>query len=62
MFTYNTKNGETGVACFCNDHKTIRVFEGNVDGSDDKNMNYDEFIKNYKFELLNEFEKPKFKV
>lgn len=62
LFTYNIKTGGTGVASFCNDCKHIMVFEGKEDGSDDKYMNYDEFIKNYKFELSNEYETPNFKL
>lgn len=49
LYTCNIKTGTTGVAVFYNDNKTIKVYEGNGDGSDDKEMDYKDFIENYYF-------------
>lgn len=52
-----TKNKETegiGCASICQDGR-IAVYEGNPDGSDDKIMTAEEFIKNYEFEMVEEW-------
>ena len=41
---------------FYKDDKTIKVFEGNGDGSDDKEMDYKTFVKNYDFFVAHEIE------
>lgn len=52
LVTHNKKNGNEGCASFHrSDKNIIFVFEGNPDGSDDKSMTLDEFIKNYTFEV-----------
>lgn len=51
LLTYNLNTKEEGCASFFNDDKTIQVFEGNSDGSDDKKMDYETFVKNYKFRI-----------
>ncbi len=56
LFTYNEKTKQKGVASFCNDGKTIKVFEGNSDGSDDKVMDYETFVNNYLFYVAHEVE------
>ena len=52
--TKNTKTGWMGCASFYNDNKTIKVFEGNGDGSDDAEYTYEEFIKKYEYKLIEE--------
>lgn len=56
LFTHNNKTGTDGVATFCLDDKTIKVFEGNGDGSDDKEMDYETFVENYNFYVAHEIE------
>lgn len=58
LHTQNISTGISGVASFYNDCKTIKVFEGNLDGSDDIEMNYKEFINNYNYAVANEFDNP----
>lgn len=57
LFTHNFETGTNGVASFCLDDKTIKVFEGDGDGSDDKEMDYETFINNYDFCVAHEIEK-----
>lgn len=52
----NKKTGNIGVASFCNDNKTIKIFEGNSNGSDDKVISYEEFINGYEYHIGNELE------
>ena len=52
----NRKTGNIGVASFCDDNKTIKIFEGNPDGSDDKVIGYKEFINDYEYHIGNELE------
>ena len=53
--TTNKKTGWIGVASFfTNGENKIRVNEGNPDGSDDDDYTYEEFLNNYKFEILHE--------
>lgn len=47
--THNKIKGWDGCASFCNDGESIRVFEGNPDGSDDKTMSFYKFVRNYSF-------------
>lgn len=54
--THNLEIGTNGVASFCNDNKTIKVFEGNEDGSDDREIDYETFIKEYEYYVSHEFE------
>ncbi len=56
LFTHNIDTGTNGVATFYKDDKTIKVFEGNGDGSDDKEMNYETFVSNYEFYVAHEIE------
>lgn len=48
--TINKTKKNKGVASVCKNDK-VMVFEGNPDGSDDKAISIDEFIKNYQFFL-----------
>ncbi len=54
--THNLKNGTNGVATFYLDNKTIKVFEGNGNGSDDREMDYKTFVKEYEYYVSHEFE------
>ena len=52
-------------SCLCdktaviyNDGKTIKVFAGNSDGSDDIELNYLDFINHYNYIVGKEFEYP----
>ncbi len=56
LFTHNNKTGTDGVATFYLDDKTIKVFEGNGDGSNDKEMDYKTFVENYSFYVAHEIE------
>lgn len=56
LFTYNINTGEKGVASFYTNGKKLKVFEGNEDGSDDKEMNYNDFVNNYNFIVANEYD------
>lgn len=56
LFTHNIETGTDGVASFYPDNKLIKVFEGNGDGSDDKEMDYETFINNYEFYVAHEIE------
>lgn len=58
LFTYNKNNENIGVASFINGENKVKVFEGNSDGSDDMVMSYEDFIKNYKFKVSNEYDNP----
>ena len=49
--TKNIKTGWDGCASFIREDNKIKVFEGNGDGSDDKEMTYEEFINNYKYQI-----------
>lgn len=52
LFTKNKKTGEMGCAnFFTNGEKKVMVYEGNGDGSDDKELTYEEFINNYDYKL-----------
>lgn len=48
--TINKTKRIQGVASVCKNGK-VMIFEGNPDGSDDKAVSIDEFIKNYQFFL-----------
>ena len=52
--TQNKKTGWYGCASFLNDGESIKVFEGNGDGSDDKVMSFYEFAKKYSFGIAND--------
>ncbi len=56
LFTHNIEKGTDGVATFYKDDKTIKVYEGNGDGSDDKEMDYETFVNNYSFYVAHEIE------
>lgn len=56
MFTHNNNTGNDGTASFYLDDKTIKVYEGNSDGSDDKEMDYKTFVNNYSFYFAHEME------
>lgn len=56
IFTHNKNTGEDGVATFYLDNKTIKVFEGKEDGSEDKEMDYKTFLENYDYHMSHEFE------
>ena len=47
--THNKKTGWDGCATILLDGDNIKVIEGNPDGSDDKIMTIDKFVKNYSF-------------
>ena len=52
--TICTKNKETnseGCALFLNVNGKIKVFEGNGDGSDDKEMLFKNFLRDYTYEI-----------
>lgn len=49
MFTRNYETGDLGVASFCSDGKSVLVFEGAGDGSDDKKMDFEAFVNGYDF-------------
>lgn len=51
LFTKNKKQNIDGIALFFSDCEKIKVFEGNANGLDDKEMSFQEFISNYDFEL-----------
>lgn len=58
MFALHRESGKTGVASFFTDgSKNITVFEGNGDGSEDRDMDYETFVKEYEFCIAHEFEK-----
>lgn len=58
----HTRNKETGsIGCanfFGNGADKVIVYEGKGDGSDDKEMGFDEFLANYDYVLADEDEKP----
>lgn len=54
--TRNKITGWDGCASFFNDGESIRVFEGNPDGSDDTTMSFNKFVKNYSFGIGVEME------
>ena len=58
----HVKNKNTGtVGCanfFGNGADMVKVYEGNGDGSDDKEMGFDEFLANYDYALADEDEQP----
>lgn len=54
--THNLKTGTIGVASFYLDNKTIKVYEGNGDGSEDREMDYETFVKEYEYYVSHEFE------
>ena len=56
IVTTNKKTNVEGSAAFLNKQDMIRVYEGAEDGSDDKDLTLDEFLENYYFELLVEFD------
>lgn len=57
LHTHNKQTGWIGVASFfTNGEDMICVYEGNSDGSDDKDMSFNDFIKNYDFYLGHEME------
>lgn len=58
IFTHNKETGFNGVAHFLNDGKTIKVFEGDSSGSDDIELNYDEFVEKYEYAQGYEFDNP----
>ena len=58
LYTYNVSTGTYGVANFCGDNKHVKVYEGKSDGSNDKIITYDEFIRNYRFKIDYEMSKP----
>lgn len=49
LITINKKTKWNGCAIIHDD--LIYVFEGNPDGSDDKQVSYEEFVENYEFFL-----------
>lgn len=52
LFTHNRELGYDGVAHFYGDElHMVKVFEGNSDGSDDKEMDVLQFLKSYDFKL-----------
>ena len=53
--TINKELNITGVGSFCANNR-IKVFEGNSDGSDNKIYSYEEFICNYKYDVVKECE------
>jgi len=57
ILTTNKKTYLEGTAAFLTKKQDmIRVYEGDEDGSDDKDLTLDEFLENYYFELLVEFD------
>ncbi len=54
LSTHNYKTNQDGVALFNNSEEIIKVFEGNEDGSDDKEISYDSFINNYSYQVVHE--------
>jgi len=57
LHTHNKQTGWIGVASFfTNGEDKIGVYEGNPDGSDDKDMTFEDFINNYDFYLGHEME------
>ena len=58
LHVQNIETGLSGVASFYNDGKTIKVFAGNSDGSDDIELNYLDFINHYNYIVGKEFENP----
>ncbi len=53
LTTRNKITGDYGCAYFQPNNK-IGVFEGNEDGSDDKEVSYDTFANNYSYKVCNE--------
>lgn len=51
IMTHNLKTNEEGFASFLNTDKGVRVYEGKEDGSEDKNMSYEKFLKNYSYKI-----------
>ena len=58
LHVQNIETGLSGVASFYNDGKTIKVFAGNSDGSDDIELNYLDFINHYNYIVGKDFENP----
>ena len=55
LFTKNKNNGWECFASFwTNGQDRIGVYEGAGDGSDDKDMSFEEFLENYDYELKEE--------
>lgn len=52
LSTHNKKMGWDGVALFfTNGQDMIRVYEGNSNGLNDKDIPFEEFIKNYSYKV-----------
>lgn len=50
IYTQNKLTGWTGRAFFATNREyVINVYEGNPDGSDDKELSFPEFLQNYNF-------------
>ena len=62
LVTFRNDDGLVGCALFYNDNKTIKIYEGNPDGSDDKEMDYETFINNYTYELKREIDNVKVEI
>ena len=52
--SWNKLTKEEGIAIFYSDNKTIKVFERDGSGCDDKEIDYDKFIDNYNYRLVHE--------
>lgn len=51
LYAWNRDSGKSGKAYFMDDLSHIKVIEENSDGTDDKVMDYETFIKNYAYFL-----------
>lgn len=49
----NLKTKEEGIACYLDNYKEFRVYEGAGDGSDDKNCSIEEFANKYEVISVN---------
>lgn len=54
LSTHNNKTNQDGVALFHKNENIIKVFEGNDDGSDDKEMDYNSFLYDYSYKVVHE--------
>ena len=58
LFTHNKKTGNLGEATFIQNENKVKVFEGDLYGSDDIILGYTKFLKNYDFAVAYENDNP----
>lgn len=60
LCTYNPETKYSGFLTFCSDNENVFISQGKMDGSDDKVISYDSFIKDYDFFCPKEITYEKF--